>query len=90
MVLFKSLFLLMAKNGFNYEPNEINNSQEKPEAMLKDILEKKLYKIFKLIQNGKAVKGNNVCGDLSFEYSSFPMDSVIYNNKKILFVRKPE
>ena len=72
----------MTKNGFKYEANEINNSQEKPEAMIKDIVEKNLYKIFKLIQNGKAEKGNNVSGDLSFEYFSFPMDSVIYNNKE--------
>ena len=71
----------MAKNGFKYEPIEIEDSHEKLEAKLEDIIEKNLYKIFKFIQNGNAKEGKNICDDLSFEYSSFPMDWIEYNNK---------
>lgn len=78
----------MDKNEFNYEPIDIDYTKENQETIvIEDIIEKNLYKIFKLVQNGIAVKGKNVFDDLSFEYTRFPMDSVVYNNK-VYSVRK--
>ena len=64
-------------NNINYQESSIN--------LIKDEKEKKLFIIFNLIQDGKVKKGKNIFGDLNFEYSCFPMDTIIYNDEIYYF-----